>query len=341
MIGLQESFDFIGRNYLVIIATIAYINKILGNLTPLLHSIFHYLFNYNSYYVENRDNKMKIMKNIKNYYCYSYDENNNPSGFIIEKSFIPKYYMQVIRDDYIFTIFCHKDTLNSLLKDDFQKKEINLNDNYVPTEESDEEEEKTNNLVKSKEIIYIAAPPYFGDACFYERNINLNNLHEDIDFNHKQESLFKNIMEFYKTNNYCTVFLSGNPGQGKSYFSYIMAHKMGCYLSDGYNPTEPGTFLNMYYNRAKNISATKPLIIMMDEVDIIIEKVHNNKISSHKKLKTEIYDKITWNGVFDKVGYGLFPFIIVVMTSNKDKTYIDNMDPCYLRNGRVNVVENW
>ena len=155
-----------------------------------------------------------------------------------------------------------------------------------------------------------------------------------------KEELFKQIMNFYKHNNFCKVYLSGVPGCGKTYFAYLLAQKIGCYLCDCYNPYEPSSNLNEVYNLCK-IGPQKPLILVLDEVDILLEKIHMSKKEEHKKFSREIFDKTTWNNFFDKIEFGLFPYLIVIMNSNKPKSYIDNMDPSYLRQGRINIIEQW
>ena len=338
----QYIIGLLSNNYVLLFGTIMYSNQFIYAITPLFHLIIHYLFEYNYYDIQNKDNKIKILKNLNNYYCFSYDENDNPYGHIIEKSFFPKFYMNIDRDEYIFNIFCKRETLYKLINDNFEKKEIKLNDDFVPTDEKKGQiEKKTDELIVKKEITYMCGSQHFGDGFFTERRLNLNTINSNIEFNHKQDALFKKIMIFYKKNNYCTAFISGKPGQGKTYFSYIMAQKMGCYLCDSYKPTEPGTFINTFYHKAKKISPTKPFIIIMDEIDICIEDLKNNSIQQHKSLKTEIYNKITWNNLFDKISYGMYPYLIIVMTTNKDKSYIDKIDNAYLREGRVNVFDKW
>ena len=43
----------------------------------------------------------------------------------------------------------------------------------------------------------------------------------------------------------------------------------------------------------------------------------------------------------DKIEYGMFPYVIFIMTSNKQKKYIDSFDKCYLRDGRINIIKEW
>ena len=339
----SEYINLLNHNYIMIMAVIIYFNDMVSTLSPYIHALIHYVMDYNNYDIKNKDNKMKILKNIKNYYRFNYDENSNPYGYIIDcSSIIPKYYINVDKEEYTFHIFCKKETLNTLLRDNYVKKEIKLDEDYVPTEETSDREKRTNELLNHHDgIYYISTCGFRGDLHISIRNINLNLLYKDLEFNDKQSTLFKSIMNHYKIHNYCTVFINGPPGVGKTFFSYIMAQKLNCYLTDNYIPTEPGSSINSFYNKTKKISATKPLIVILDEIDVMISNIHHHRIQQHKKLKTEVYDKVSWNMLFDKINYGLYPYVIFVMTSNKDKKYIDEMDPCYLRDGRVTVFDTW
>ena len=110
---------------------------------------------------------------------------------------------------------------------------------------------------------------------------------------------------------------------------------------DHYDPSFPGSSLIFVYNRAKKVSPNKPLILVLDEVDILIEKIYHKEILNHKHFKSEVHDKITWNQFLDKISYGLFPFMIVILISNKKKEDIFRLDKTYLRQGRVDIFEEW
>ena len=65
---------------------------------------------------------------------------------------------------------------------------------------------------------------------------------------------------------------------------------------------------------------------------------HKNE---HKKYNKEIADKTSWNCFMDKIGYGMFPNVIILMTSNKTHREISKADTSYLREGRVNIIREW
>jgi hypothetical protein len=207
--------------------------------------------------------------------------------------------------------------------------------------ENDTEKETDNLLNKNKKkFTYISLYGEHGLPYLSKREILNDENVEDVFYSYQQE-LFENIMNSYKINNFCRIFISGNPGQGKSYFNYLMAKKLNCFLCDNFDPTEAGSSLSFVYNKIKPTS-TKPLILVFDEVDILIEKIHKKTIQPHKKLKIEIYDKMTWNNFLDKFNYKLFPNTILVLISNKTKEYIDKIyDNSFLRNGRIDIYKHW
>ena len=65
--------------------------NIIDNILPVFQCILHFCFSYNMYIIENKETKIKIMKNIKNYYCYCYDKNKDPTRMIVEKKMFPSY----------------------------------------------------------------------------------------------------------------------------------------------------------------------------------------------------------------------------------------------------------
>ena len=42
--------------------------------------------------------------------------------------------------------------------------------------------------------------------------------------------------------------------------------------------------------------------------------------------------------MFDQIDRGVYPFLIVVLTTNKTPEFIRSLDPSYIREGRVNLI---
>ncbi len=328
-------------NIIVLITSLIHLPQMIENILPLIQIILQTFFSYQFYIIDNKELKTKIMKKIQNYWCCCYNENKEPLRFVFEKKIFPSYFLYITESSYDVRlhIFAKEETFNYFLEDDYTKKVIVLNDDHIPMNEKNKDD-LCDSLLEKNSISFFSFSGCYGSFYINERQINLSNINT-FQWHEYQTNLFCNIMNFYKQNNYCKVFLSGNPGQGKTFFSYLMAQKLNCYLTDEYNPCDPGNSLDSIYYRAKKISPNKPFIIVLDEVDILLSKIHDKTIIPHKNFKSEVHDKISWNQFLDKISYGLYPYIIMIIISNKTKKEIDLLDKAYLRKGRIDLYEEW
>lgn len=153
-----------------------------------------------------------------------------------------------------------------------------------------------------------------------------------------QLKAIKSITDFYNTseNHTAVIYLHGKHGCGKSVTCLLLAQELNASYCSTYNPTQPGDSINMIYNTVCP-SAESPLIIVFEECDKMIEKVHNGLIQPHKSLDIEVSDKSSLNSLLDWIDRGLYPNLILIMISNKSDTEINALDPSYLRDGRVNL----
>lgn len=191
----------------------------------------------------------------------------------------------------------------------------------------DEEEEKT------EEIIIYERYGSFNEIEYSKRKLNVINhcIRE------KQEPIIDNIIKLFNSKKFCTALIYGNPGSGKSMISLLLAKKLKGSLVQTFNPTDPGNTIASLYNTV-NPTKNKPLVIVFDEVDIMLENIHYTKIPRHKTTPIQITDKTSWNGFFDNINKGYYPYIILVMTSN---IFLDNLEikyeKSYIREGRVDI----
>ena len=328
---------------------ISQLRNFLNNLKPIYFFVMGF-FGYNKYYIRSVEIRNIILQKLNKYkfYCSSYNENKEISGTCIHYSICPKFIYEV---DEGYYIFCTPKFFDDITTNDYVNKVIELDENFIPenddeddndTNDEDDETQLINVKTNNNKIKYVAKSGEYGYLQYRIRNINLTNISRvsELNFMANQENLFKQIMGFYRNNNYCKVYLSGEPGCGKTFFSYLMAQKLDCYLCDVFNPYEPSCSFTDIYTMTK-VYATKPIIVLLDEVDVLISKIHNNGNEEHKKFSREIFNKTTWCNFMDKIEFGLFPYVILIMNSNKPKEYIDRMDKSYLRNGRVNIIEKW
>jgi hypothetical protein len=84
----------------------------------------------------------------------------------------------------------------------------------------------------------------------------------------------------------------------------------------------------------------KPLIIVWEEIDIQLALIHKG-IESHKNIPILVRNKTGWNTLLDKIQLGLYPNIILLLTSNIPIRKINETledDESYLRQGRMDII---
>ena len=310
------------------------VDNFLHNFNIIIYFILNAL-NLRVYHINSKERRNLLMKCIGKYkyYCNKYDENGDPFGIIIHKRFFPLFvvfHKNNFRLDTI-SIICHKTFFEEFTKDVKIKETIVLDDQFVPY-----------NQGNNNNIGYITKSGEYGYLQYNTREVDLQEMscHSKLNFYTRQRDLFEEIMTFYKSNHHCKIFLSGTPGCGKTYFGYLMSQKLNCFLCDVYKGNEPSSNFNEIYTQIK-VSSERPIIVILDEVDILISKINSSDEGGHKKYSKEIHNKTTWNAFMDKIEYGMFPHVIILMTSNKKRREIDKSDSSYLRDGRINIVREW
>jgi len=152
----------------------------------------------------------------------------------------------------------------------------------------------------------------------------------------KQKVIMDEIQESYKKRGHYTVFIHGEPGTGKSMIPLLIANCVkGIYCST-FRPWMPGDNLCNLYNEAEP-SEAKPLIIAFDEVDSALVKIHEG-IEQHKNIPIPVANKCGWNHMLDDIQRGLYPHLILILTSNKHPSFINDMDTSYLRERRIDKI---
>jgi hypothetical protein len=64
------------------------------------------------------------------------------------------------------------------------------------------------------------------------------------------------------------------------------------------------------------------------------------KISDASPMPIEIMDKRGWNTFFDSFDIEIYKYVIIIMTSNKNSSYFNDLDPSLLRDGRIDIVKD-
>jgi hypothetical protein len=161
-----------------------------------------------------------------------------------------------------------------------------------------------------------------------------------------QQKAIDSIIKYYKEQkNNVVVLIYGETGSGKSMISSLLGQQLleqsdsnitGVSFVDTFNPTDPGDTFDTLYAKA-HPTPTKPLIVVLEEWDCVMLEIHENTIKIHDDMNTMVKKKGGWNKFLDDFDRGWFPNVFLIMTSNHPDTYIDKMDPSYMREGRVNL----
>jgi len=153
------------------------------------------------------------------------------------------------------------------------------------------------------------------------------------DPNPNQQEILTTLSTHFKSHTTTVAYIHGETGVGKTMLGPLLASKLSGILCTSFNPSDPSDTLSKLYLET---SATKytPLIIVLDEVDTLIKKVHVG-ISSERYF-ISVNNKSTWNQFLDSIDNGLYPHVILLLISNVPPDEIDALDPSFLREGRVN-----
>lgn len=152
----------------------------------------------------------------------------------------------------------------------------------------------------------------------------------------EQKVILDRIKTVYEQKQRGVFYIHGAPCTGKSMIGLLLAEEYGCSYSNSYSPWEPGDILTTVIDEAEP-TKERPLIIAFEEVDGAIIRIHEG-IERHKNIPTAITDKSSWNRFLDNFDRGLYPYVVLLMTSNKSFDFINSLDASYLRKGRVDEV---
>jgi pyridoxal/pyridoxine/pyridoxamine kinase len=157
------------------------------------------------------------------------------------------------------------------------------------------------------------------------------------DNNPNQEKIITETAAYLKKNNHCVVFIYGLPGTGKSMCGILLAKLIKAKLVRTFDPTQPGDNLSSLYATVEP-TEENPLVIVLDEVNIMFHNVHNGLIKEHRDTPTQIINKPTLNRFLDDINLGIFPHLVIIMTSNISvETIEQTYDASYIRKGRVDL----
>jgi len=294
---------------LLIVMTLLHIQSVFNCLLPIFLYIIK-IFNIHIFLVTNREDMNNLNHLFKDNFCTGYMDSGVPYGIIIPPSL-----------DYIA-----------------YKCDVHGTGTYVVTTKSKYESmiEKVNVIPRDPVLIENATD----HLTLFSRNgsydfLQYKNRRISIgyEFNEPQKKLYQDLVYIYQEKKHVKCFVYGETDVGKTMFAYLTAKELNGSFCDSFNPTEPSDSFHNLYTTVKP-SATSPLILLLDEVDVLLKKVHAS-IEPHKKYMIDVRNKTTWNSMLDKIDYGIYPYVIMILCSNKTPKEIDSLDSSYLRPGRI------
>ena len=288
------------------------------NMSPnYLFYIIYYFLKIKKYTIKgDKELINSIIKKIKDHIFYTEVVNVNGKNFPAGPFIGYNYHGYIENKEYItITLYTTSIKYNNLIKE---------------TEENDTENKgvipiETNKFKSEKKItIFIRKGTY---KNFYYHSIKLDLSH--IKPIGKQEEIINSITNIYNKKGRASVFINGISGAGKSTIGYLLAKQLNGFFCHTFNPTDPGDYLS---NLIADMQLDdEPIIIVIEEIDVLLTKI-NKGIDKNNEIPICVHNKSTWNTFMDDM---IFYKIIFIFTSNTKKEIIDQMDPAYLRKGRI------
>ena len=281
------------------------------------------------FYIVSEQKMVKFLKKLPNY--SSLTRNDEPEGWIIGWPFAGYIYSSGYDDRtlYIFT-----------LRSFFVKKMKEIDSiNQSQNQSQNQSHDKIQN--KNQIINIYERYGCFDGFSYSQRDFNIDYFEP----RPNQKEIVDNIVSFYEKNANSVAILHGERGTGKSMIPLLIAKALSKNVDkeemvnfcDTFSPIDPGDQFSRLYNK---ISPTKnsPLVVLLEEFDVIVQQIHYNKIERHLKSPIMIHDKASWNQFFDRFDRKYYPWTILVLTSNVAPDIINSLDPSYIREGRINQI---
>ena len=282
------------------------------------------------YHIRNREKARRFQKRVSQH-CTYFVDGNLGGGYAIGKYFMAHVSIQNsdYGDAYDVWVFCTAsvfETLTAPLATD-------SSDAFSDAGSASEPSEKTENTPPSKPstIVILDRLGTYCSVFFRSRSITLTRLQP----RENQKPIMEKVLTHYKKHGHAVVYLHGPPGAGKSVMGLLLAKELGASFCNTLKPWQPGDTLGELYYDVEP-TADKPLVLVLDEFD---EALVQFPIPPHHKIPIAVPDKAGWNRMMDEVHWGLFPHLVLVLTSNRPPEFIHELDPSYIREGRVDVTE--
>ena len=130
--------------------------------------------------------------------------------------------------------------------------------------------------------------------------------------------------------------ISGPPGSGKSSVARILTERMGGILCTQFNPSSPGDSLGTLLTTTVP-EREKPLIVLFDEWDAVVEACRNGPLPPNKKHLRQTHDWGSLLKFLDDTAY--VNNTIFLFTTNKSVDWMkDEERAAAFRRGRIDAV---
>jgi len=199
------------------------------------------------------------------------------------------------------------------------------------------QQKQTDDQGKSNTITYWVREGSFWCLNYNSRQLALPKSQARVE----QDAAIQLIVAAYTAATHVVCLLHGKAGGGKSMtIQYLCAEllktKKAVHFCDTHAPNEHGDNFDSLYNK---ISPTEdaPLLVVFEEVDGMVTNLHMGKVEQRQHNPVQIKNKTDWNCFLDKFDREIYPNVILLMTTNKSAGWFDELDPSYMREGRVNV----
>jgi len=152
-----------------------------------------------------------------------------------------------------------------------------------------------------------------------------------------QEGIMERVLNVYKKRRSCVAYIHGPPGAGKTIIGLLLANRMKGSYYNHFRPWEPAESIQLVYSEMEP-SVECPLILAMDEIDDAIRIITSDNPPGHKRMPISVGSKSGWNKMMDEIHLGIFPHLIILLTSNVHADCINRIDSSLLRDGRVDLI---
>lgn len=173
----------------------------------------------------------------------------------------------------------------------------------------------------------------YTDFYYNSHKLNVSGLQPKGD----QEQIMNTILAHYRKYKRGTFFIQGPPATGKSSIGYLLAKELKAPFTHQLDPTLPGDSIYRWIqNMNHDDDQNAPCILVIEEADTMIRKIHSGNVEKNVNIPTDVHDKTTWSNFLDDMVF--YTNVILILTSNTPKKVLDALDPSYLRKGRVSMV---